>query len=86
MNLELKSKDILELFLGDKEIKKASKDFSEIEYRKVRMPRLTHSDISGVASTFGIDDEECLHCNRLDRMRVLTQKIIELDMETAFLN
>lgn len=49
---ELASKEIVELFLGDKEINM----YIDEVYVRYSMPNLTHSDINSLAPTFGINN------------------------------
>ncbi|MBK3949510.1 hypothetical protein [Staphylococcus haemolyticus] len=86
MNFELKSKDILQLFLGDVEISIPDNDELGEDGYNISMPYLTHAEITGVGATFGINSEEIAEGNRLERMSYITHKIIQSKKETEFLN
>lgn len=86
MNFELKSKDILQLFLGDAEVSIPDNNELGINGYNISMPYLTHAEITGVGATFGINSEEIVEGNRLERMSYITQKIIQSKKETEFLN
>lgn len=77
MNFELKSKDILQLFLGDAEVSIPDNNELGIDGYNISMPYLTHAEITGIGATFGINSEEIVEGNRLERMSYITQKIIQ---------
>ena len=75
---ELASKEIVELFLGDKEINM----YIDEVYVRYSMPNLTHSDINSLAPTFGINNIDTVNTyNRTDKMSWLIKQCYDLDKE-----
>ncbi|EKS26495.1 abortive infection family protein [Staphylococcus epidermidis] len=81
---ELASKEIVELFLGDKEINM----YIDEVYVRYSMPNLTHSDINNLAPTFGINNIDTVNTyNRTDKMSWLIKQCYDLNKEIiAYLN
>ena len=79
---ELASKEIVELFLGDKEIKMYIVEV----YVRYSMPNLTHSDINSLAPTFGINNIDTVNTyNRTDKMSWLIKQCYDLNKENKLL-
>ncbi|MEK4794706.1 abortive infection family protein [Staphylococcus sp. FSL W8-0304] len=79
---ELASKEIVELFLGDKEINM----YIDEVYVRYSMPNLTHSDINNLAPTFGINNIDTVNTyNRTDKMSWLIKQCYDLNKENKLL-
>lgn len=79
---ELASKEIVELFLGDKEINM----YIDEVYVRYSMPNLTHSDINSLAPTFGINNIDTVNTyNRTDKMSWLIKQCYDLNKENKLL-
>lgn len=79
---ELASKEIAELFLGDKEINM----YIDEVYVRYSMPNLTHSDINSLAPSFGINNIDTVNTyNRTDKMSWLIKQCHDLDKENKLL-
>ena len=79
---ELTSKEIVELFLGDKEINM----YIDEVYVRYSMPNLTHSDINSLAPTFGINNIDTVNTyNRTDKMSWLIKQCYDLNKENKLL-
>lgn len=79
---ELASKEIVELFLGDKEINM----YIDEVYVRYSMPTLTHSDINSLAPTFGINNIDTVNTyNRTDKMSWLIKQCYDLNKENKLL-
>lgn len=79
---ELASKEIVELFLGDKEINM----YIDEVYVRYSMPNLTHSDINSLGPTFGINNIDTVNTyNRTDKMSWLIKQCYDLNKENKLL-
>lgn len=79
---ELASKEIVELFLGDKEIKINDND-NLVSYK---MTYLSHSEIDALAPTFGVNNiDDIRGYNRTDKMSWLIKQCYALNKENKLL-
>lgn len=79
---ELASKEIVDLFLGDKEIKIHDND-KLVTYK---MEYLTHSEIDALAPTFGVNNIDTVSTyNRTDKMSWLIKQCYDLNKEDKLL-
>lgn len=82
---ELASKEIVDLFLGDKRVNSESDD--KFESNGYTMPYMTHSDINALAPIFGITNIEIVSdYNRLNKMAWLIEQCYKLNKENKLLN
>lgn len=81
---ELASKEIVDLFLGDKRVNSESDD--KFEPNGYTMPYMTHSDINALAPIFGITNiENVSDYNRLNKMAWLIEQCYKLNKENKLL-
>ncbi|MCJ0970392.1 abortive infection family protein [Mammaliicoccus sciuri] len=81
---ELASKEIVDLFLGDKRVNSESDD--KFESNGYTMPYMTHSDINALAPIFGITNiENVSDYNRLNKMAWLIEQCYKLNKENKLL-
>lgn len=81
---ELASKEIVDLFLGDKRVNSESDD--KFESNGYTMPYMTHSDINALAPIFGITNIEIVSdYNRLNKMAWLIEQCYKLNKENKLL-
>lgn len=81
---ELASKEIVDLFLGDKRVNSESDD--KFESNGYTMPYMTHSDINAIAPIFGITNiENVSDYNRLNKMAWLIEQCYKLNKENKLL-
>ncbi|HAR6594198.1 TPA: abortive infection family protein [Staphylococcus pseudintermedius] len=81
---ELASKEIVDLFLGDKRVNSESDD--KFESNGYTMPYMTHSDINALATIFGITNIEIVSdYNRLNKMAWLIEQCYKLNKENKLL-
>ncbi|WP_257975923.1 abortive infection family protein [Staphylococcus pseudintermedius] len=78
------SKEIVDLFLGDKRVNSESDD--KFESNGYTMPYMTHSDINALAPIFGITNiENVSDYNRLNKMAWLIEQCYKLNKENKLL-
>lgn len=84
MVYELASKEIVELFLGDKEIK--IDDNNDGNLNTFKMVYLSHSEIDALAPTFGVNNiNDIIGYNRIDKMSWLIKQCYDLNKENKLL-